>query len=107
MATFRLMDTPFCLVGHSNIPFICQEINGSPEFFEFAEDEALSLREEQHLIINPGSVGQPRGHDPIRASYAVYGNQGPNHTAAGSLTGSKKPGKRTGKPGCRNIWWSV
>ncbi len=69
-ATFRLLETPYCLVGHSHIPFICLENSGSPQFLEFVEDQVYPL-EEQRMIINPGSVGQPRDHDP-RPSYAVY-----------------------------------
>ena len=26
-ATFRLMETPFCLVGHSHMPFICRQLS--------------------------------------------------------------------------------
>ena len=70
LATLKLMQTPFCLVGHSHIPFICRENGGSPLFFQFTEDEVFSLGEER-LIINPGCVGQPRDRDP-RPSYAIY-----------------------------------
>ena len=70
LATFALLDTKFCLVGHSHYPFICQENGGSPVFADFPEDEVTPLGEER-WILNPGSVGQPRDHDP-RPSYAVY-----------------------------------
>ena len=70
LATLKLMQTPFCLVGHSHIPFICRENGGSPLFFQFTEDEVFPLGEER-LIINPGCVGQPRDRDP-RPSYAIY-----------------------------------
>lgn len=70
LATLKLIQTPFCLVGHSHIPFICRENGGSPLFFQFTEDEVFSLGEER-LIINPGCVGQPRDRDP-RPSYAIY-----------------------------------
>ena len=70
LATLNLMQTPFCLVGHSHLPFICRENGGSPVFIQFTEDEVYSLGEER-LIINPGCVGQPRDRDP-RPSYAIY-----------------------------------
>jgi diadenosine tetraphosphatase ApaH/serine/threonine PP2A family protein phosphatase len=57
-------------VGHSHVPFLCRENQGSPQFGQFVEDEVLPLGEER-MIINPGSVGQPRDRDP-RPSYAVY-----------------------------------
>jgi len=66
---FAYFETTYCLVGHSHIPLI----------FELVEDDAvyLELREtefklsEKRMIVNPGSVGQPRDADP-RASYAIY-----------------------------------
>ena len=70
LATLDLMETRFCLVGHSHIPFLCRENGGSPLFFPFTEDEILPLGPER-LIINPGCVGQPRDRDP-RPSYAIY-----------------------------------
>lgn len=72
-ATLGLMETDYCLVGHSHIPFVCCEVMGSPldpEFTEFPEDEPIALNSERR-IINPGGVGQPRDRDP-RSSYAVY-----------------------------------
>ena len=70
MGTFALLHTPFCLVGHSHIPFVCREVEPSCSFEPFHEDIPLTLGEER-LIINPGGVGQPRDHDP-RPSYAIY-----------------------------------
>jgi len=71
--TLERLTTPFCLVGHSHIPFICRENGGFPRFVEFAEDQVYSLGQER-WIINPGGVGQPRDHDP-RPSYAIYDSQ--------------------------------
>ena len=69
-ATFALLTTRHCLVGHSHIPFICAENDGSPEFKLFTEGEVFPL-EHERLILNPGSVGQPRDRDP-RPSYAIF-----------------------------------
>ena len=73
LVTLRLSATPFCLVGHSHLPFICRENGGSQQFYEFTEDEEIPLGEER-CIINPGCVGQPRDRDP-RPSYAIYDSQ--------------------------------
>ena len=72
-ATLEILQTQYCLVGHSHYPFICRENEGSPVFFQFTEDEICSLGDER-LIINPGGVGQPRDHDS-RPSYAIYDSQ--------------------------------
>ena len=69
-ATLKLLQTQFCLVGHSHHPFICRENQGSPMFYQFTEDEICPLGDER-LIVNPGGVGQPRDHDS-RPSYAIY-----------------------------------
>ena len=69
-ATLARLTTPYCLVGHSHLPFRCVENRNGPEFVEFAEDEIYPL-DERRWIINPGSVGQPRDYD-ARASYGVY-----------------------------------
>lgn len=72
-ANFGYFDTRFCLVGHTHVPIIyrhrpenryqaCDTLTPSL-------DDPLVLGEDR-LIINPGSVGQPRDGDP-RASYAI------------------------------------
>ena len=71
--TLALLETRYCLVGHSHIPFICLENPEGPHFGEFVEDQIIELRE-QRWIINPGGVGQPRDRDP-RPSYAIYDDE--------------------------------
>jgi len=73
LATLALMTTPYCLVGHSHIPFICVETNGDIEFLEFDCDRPIPLGDAR-CIINSGGVGQPRDRDP-RPSYAIYDSQ--------------------------------
>jgi predicted phosphodiesterase len=70
LGTLALLETPYCLVGHSHIPFVCFEVEGEPEFNEFPEDKRVALNDNR-MIINPGGVGQPRDRDP-RPSYAIY-----------------------------------
>lgn len=72
---FGYFGTSFCLIGHSHVPLV----------FEYVDElEKCTLRQLQagnklelgknRLIINPGSVGQPRDGDP-RASYGIYDNE--------------------------------
>ena len=70
VASFTHFETYWCLVGHSHIPFICRPAAQGAEFMRFPLDAPVALQEEQ-VIVNPGSVGQPRDGDPT-ASYAVY-----------------------------------
>ena len=71
--TFARLDTPYCLVGHSHLPFLCVEDRQGPEFIAFTENEVFSL-DRRRRIVNPGSVGQPRDYNP-RPSYAIYAGE--------------------------------
>lgn len=77
---FRLFDTPVCLLGHSHLPFACTEA-GVVTPLQSAMTLALNA---ERLIVNPGSVGQPRDGDP-RAACAVY------DTGARTLTHHRVP----------------
>jgi diadenosine tetraphosphatase ApaH/serine/threonine PP2A family protein phosphatase len=61
--------TRYCFIGHSHLPLLF-ECEKSCTLSEPADGMVIKPGEKR-LIINPGSVGQPRDNDP-RASYAVY-----------------------------------
>ncbi|MDH7486052.1 MAG: metallophosphoesterase family protein [Anaerolineae bacterium] len=75
---FAFFDTPYCLIGHTHVPviFLCRQETQSGESKNVCRalaplyDKALGLAGEHRLILNPGSVGQPRDSDP-RAAYAM------------------------------------
>ena len=61
-------ETAALLVGHSHLSFVCEEDNGVLR----PGPDGLRVAVGAHrLLVNPGSVGQPRDGDP-RAAYAVY-----------------------------------
>jgi predicted phosphodiesterase len=70
LENFKVIETHYCLVGHSHAPLIFVELNEkvvdmyAPVYFQ-----PLQL-DGPRLIINPGSVGQPRDYDP-RAAYGL------------------------------------
>ncbi|MDQ7029119.1 MAG: metallophosphoesterase family protein [Ardenticatenia bacterium] len=74
---FEHFETPFCLVGHTHqaVLFRRDPVDGAVQALMPALEYPLPLHRaaEQgvRLIINPGSVGQPRDGDP-RASFAIY-----------------------------------
>jgi len=70
LENFNYFETSFCLVGHSHIPLIFEKDKDGVNLQELSDGTAIHL-DENRLIINPGSVGQPRDNDP-RASYAIY-----------------------------------
>lgn len=68
---FPHFETSYCLVGHTHQPVIYKMINDSGET-EMQKPNYTQSRQlnGQRVIINPGSVGQPRDADP-RAAYAI------------------------------------
>lgn len=68
---FRHFETRFCLIGHSHIPVIFGFNPNTGNCTQAEVPPVLDLGKVRgRLIINPGSVGQPRDRDP-RAAYAV------------------------------------
>jgi len=61
--------TPYCLYGHTHLPAAWRAGAGRVEPLRPAPGFALPL-DERRLLLNPGSVGQPRDGDP-RASALV------------------------------------
>lgn len=68
---FDHFDTPWCFVGHSHIQsvFVRDEKSDRVTVEQTKPDVTIQLHPK--LILNPGSVGQPRDRDP-RAAYAIY-----------------------------------
>lgn len=68
---FEHFDTPLCFVGHSHIQsiFALNEENDRVTLDQTKPDQVINLRSK--LILNPGSVGQPRDRNP-KAAYAIY-----------------------------------
>jgi predicted phosphodiesterase len=68
---FDHFDTPWCFVGHSHIQCMFKQNKKTDRVtLEVAKpDTVITLHSK--LIVNPGSVGQPRDRDP-RAAYAIY-----------------------------------
>jgi predicted phosphodiesterase len=72
---FLLTKKPLTFFGHSHFPVIfCADNMGNSleaTTYEFDEFIAVKCEAGKRLLVNPGSVGQPRDGDP-RASFAVW-----------------------------------
>lgn len=69
LVNFDYFDTRYCLVGHTHSPVIFEELDAMRANVHLPiYGQAMPLN--GRLIINPGSVGQPRDSDP-RAAYAL------------------------------------
>ncbi|MCY4437188.1 MAG: metallophosphoesterase family protein [Chloroflexi bacterium] len=73
--SFPHFTATYCLVGHTHVPcaFIAAGQSSSPDVIriELKHDEPLPLDGWTRMIVNPGSVGQPRDYNP-HAAFMVY-----------------------------------
>lgn len=68
-ANMSAFETPYCLVGHTHVPRVFREVRGRLKSSYVADGARLDL-DARRLILNPGSVGQPRDGDP-RSGYLL------------------------------------
>jgi predicted phosphodiesterase len=61
-------ETAICFLGHTHVPFI---FSGKEEIFSNDFTRPHELIKSQKYVINVGSVGQPRDHDP-QAAYGIF-----------------------------------
>jgi len=68
---FEYFNTPYCFVGHTHLPILyhLKEERSLAQVYIPSASTRLVLK--GRVIVNPGSVGQPRDRDP-RAAYAIY-----------------------------------
>jgi diadenosine tetraphosphatase ApaH/serine/threonine PP2A family protein phosphatase len=73
---FNNFDTPFCFVGHTHLPlsFLWKEDNATQKISWELIKSDTNIILENRMIINPGSVGQPRDQD-ARAAYAIFNTE--------------------------------
>lgn len=71
--SLALQQTRYCFVGHSHVPAIYMMRNGDPRDLDAPPVQSeieVSTRDHAKVLMNVGSVGQPRDEDP-RAAYAI------------------------------------
>jgi diadenosine tetraphosphatase ApaH/serine/threonine PP2A family protein phosphatase len=68
---FDHFDTPWCFVGHSHIQSVFRLNQENDRITLESPKPDIPLDLTPRLILNPGSVGQPRDRDP-RAAFAFY-----------------------------------
>lgn len=69
-ANFEAFDTDYCLVGHSHVPLVFVQTAPKAEVEPYSIPWSHPFHMHPRMILNPGSVGQPRDMDP-RAAYAI------------------------------------
>ena len=66
-ASFELTEEPLVLVGHSHVPLAIVASDGEFGGGHAPEGTDVDLGTDARLLLNPGSVGQPRDGDPRAA----------------------------------------
>jgi diadenosine tetraphosphatase ApaH/serine/threonine PP2A family protein phosphatase len=66
-AAFALTEEPLVLVGHSHVPLALASEDGALAGGLAPEGTEVELGTSARLVLNPGSVGQPRDGDPRAA----------------------------------------
>jgi diadenosine tetraphosphatase ApaH/serine/threonine PP2A family protein phosphatase len=74
--SLALQQTFLCFVGHSHVPAIYMQRNGDPRDLDvlYQPEAEACVRDHARVLMNVGSVGQPRDEDP-RAAYATYDSE--------------------------------
>lgn len=70
---FELFREKICFIGHSHIPVVFK----ANERFDYFVSPSVKIEEKFRYIINAGSIGQPRDHDP-RACFVIYDTENKN-----------------------------
>ena len=63
------LETPWGLHGHTHLPSVFRDDDGRTELLSPSDRSSIGL-DQRRLLVNPGSVGQPRDGDP-RASAVI------------------------------------
>ncbi len=72
--SLRKQRTKVAFVGHSHVPALYMQKVDSPAFemdVVYESEIERNIKEYSRVLLNVGSVGQPRDEDP-RAAYAIY-----------------------------------
>ncbi|NLB64037.1 MAG: metallophosphoesterase family protein [Fibrobacter sp.] len=71
MDAFEFFTTKYCFVGHTHNPVIVALDDGFPQVIE---EDFYQVQGSERLLINVGSVGQPRDRD-ARASWCLFDSE--------------------------------
>jgi len=66
--SFKILETNFCFFGHTHIPSL---FGSKTHEARYLTAGSYQLAKEEHYLINPGSVGQPRDRNP-RLGFALF-----------------------------------
>jgi predicted phosphodiesterase len=65
------MTLPVCFVGHTHVPVALMRLKDDPLRTAYTVDKEIDLSESIRVLVNVGSVGQPRDEES-QAAYAIF-----------------------------------
>jgi predicted phosphodiesterase len=65
-----LLETPHCFVGHTHVPIVFRQRRRGGMAATVVPPESRLRLDDRRVVLNPGSVGQPRDGNPA-ASYVI------------------------------------
>jgi len=74
LENFGYFESAYCFVGHTHIPTLFHLPAGGQAVSLLTRPTHDPIALEPRSIVNPGSVGQPRDHDP-RAAFAILDSE--------------------------------
>jgi diadenosine tetraphosphatase ApaH/serine/threonine PP2A family protein phosphatase len=98
-ANLAAIETTYCLHGHTHVPAVFRDDDGVVELIAPRDGSSLAL-DHRRVLLNPGSVGQPRDGDPD-ASYLVIDTDGAAvtwHRVAYRIAATQAAMRRVGLP---------
>jgi diadenosine tetraphosphatase ApaH/serine/threonine PP2A family protein phosphatase len=100
MVNFAFFETQLALVGHSHLPLAFTVTPSGDSVTRAILQPGVVQKIETRCIFNPGSVGQPRDHDP-RASYGILDPEEQTweiHRVAYDIKATQKAIEKAGLP---------
>ena len=96
---------PLCLFGHTHLPVVFRRHPALFDGFmpEGPDDATLEVIEGDQLLINVGSVGQPRDGDP-RAAFGIYDSAAVVAAPTDRVSDSAGAAADSGRRDCRRVW---
>jgi predicted phosphodiesterase len=68
------MSLPVCFVGHTHVPVALMRLKDDPLRTAYTVDKEIDLSESVRVLVNVGSVGQPRDEES-QAAYAIFDSE--------------------------------
>ena len=68
------MTLPLCFVGHTHVPVSLMRLRDDPLRTAYTVDTEIDLSESLRVLVNVGSVGQPRDEN-VHAAYAIFDSE--------------------------------